>query len=97
MIRHIALMTWSEEATDEQKAAVAEGLAALPAVIPQLRRFDLGADLGLAPGTSDFAVVAEFDSVADYEVYRDHPAHQAVLAERVKPILAGRAAVQVTL
>ncbi|WP_157254320.1 Dabb family protein [Nonomuraea typhae] len=97
MIRHIALMTWSEEATDEQKAAVAEGLAALPAVIPQLRRFNLGTDLGLAPGTSDFAVVAEFDSVADYEVYRDHPAHQAVLAERIKPILAGRAAVQVTL
>ncbi|MBB5082240.1 Dabb family protein [Nonomuraea endophytica] len=97
MIRHIVLLTWSEEATDDQKAAVADGLAALPAVIPQLRRYDLGTDLGLAAGNSDFAVVAEFDSVADYEVYRDHPVHQAVIAEHIKPILAARAALQVEL
>ncbi|MFI6299231.1 Dabb family protein [Nonomuraea sp. NPDC050790] len=95
MIRHIVLLTWSEEATDAQKAAVAEGLAALPGAIPELRRYELGTDLGLGTGNSDFAVLAEFDSVADYEVYRDHPVHQAVIAERIKPILAARAALQV--
>lgn len=94
MIRHIVLLTWTDDATAEQRAAVAEGLATLPALIPQLRRYDLGADLGLAADNSDFAIVAEFDNLADYEVYRDHPAHQAVIAERIKPIKAGRAAVQ---
>ncbi|MEU4720168.1 Dabb family protein [Nonomuraea dietziae] len=95
MIRHIVLLTWTDDATDEQKAAVAKHLGELPAVIPQLRRYDLGSDLGLAAaGNSDFAIIAEFDSVADYEVYRDHPQHHAVINEHIAPIKAGRAAIQ---
>ncbi|MFD2348370.1 Dabb family protein [Nonomuraea ferruginea] len=46
------------------------------------------------PGNHDFAVVADFDSEDDYRAYRDHPRHQAVIAEHIKPILATRAAVQ---
>ena len=33
-------------------------------------------------------------SVDDYLVYRDHPAHLAVIAERIRPILGSRAAAQ---
>jgi hypothetical protein len=39
-------------------------------------------------------VVADFASIDAYLAYRDHPAHQAVLADRIRPILAARAAVQ---
>ena len=39
-------------------------------------------------------MVADFDDADGYRVYRDHPAHVAVIAERIRPILAGRAAVQ---
>ncbi|GAA0945089.1 Dabb family protein [Nonomuraea longicatena] len=97
MIRHIVLLTWTAEATDEQKAAVAEGLSALPGQIPQLGEYIVGHDLALAEGTADFAIVAEFASVADFETYRDHPAHQQVIAERIKPILAGRLGAQIEL
>ena len=33
-------------------------------------------------------------TVAAYESYRDHPEHHRVIAELIKPILAGRSALQ---
>ena len=45
-------------------------------------------------GNFDLAVVADCDDVAGYRAYATHPAHLAVIAERIRPILADRAAVQ---
>ncbi|GAA2299519.1 hypothetical protein GCM10010149_55530 [Nonomuraea roseoviolacea subsp. roseoviolacea] len=97
MIRHVALFTWTDDATDEQKAAVATALATLPAAIPQIRAYTFGPDAGINPGSHDFAVVADFDDLDDYLAYRDDAGHQAVIAEYIKPILASRAAVQLSL
>ncbi|GGQ24178.1 hypothetical protein GCM10010140_63190 [Streptosporangium pseudovulgare] len=94
MFRHVVLFTWSETATEEQKAAIATELGRLPGIIPEIRAYAIGADAGVNPGNHEFAVVADFDSLDDYLVYRDHPVHQAVIAEHIKPILASRAAVQ---
>jgi hypothetical protein len=97
MIRHIVLFTWTEDATDEQKAAVTTELSKLPGVIPELRSYTVGADAGINQGNHAYGVVADFDSVDDYLVYRDNPQHQAVIAAHIKPILATRAAVQLSL
>lgn len=94
MFRHVVLFNWVEEATDEQRARVATELGRLPGLIPEIRAFALGADAGVNPGNHHFAVVADFAGVDDYLVYRDHPLHQAVIAEHIKPIVASRAAVQ---
>lgn len=94
MLRHIVLLTWTAEATEEQKATVAAELAKLPGVIPELRRYEIGTDAGLSPGNADLAVLAEFDDEAGYAVYRDHPAHQAVINDHIRPILASRVAIQ---
>ncbi|MFB4284508.1 MULTISPECIES: Dabb family protein [unclassified Nonomuraea] len=97
MIRHIVLFTWTEDATDEQKAAVTAELRKLPGLIPQLRSYTVGPDALINQGNHDYGVVADFDSLDDYLVYRDHPDHQAVIAQHIKPILATRAAVQLSL
>ncbi|WP_345559825.1 Dabb family protein [Nonomuraea rosea] len=97
MIRHIVLFTWTETATDEQKATVTTELRKLPGAIPQLRSYTVGDDAGINQGNYAYAVVADFDSVEDYLVYRDHAQHQAVIAEHIKPIVASRAAVQIEL
>ncbi|GAA3255442.1 Dabb family protein [Nonomuraea helvata] len=97
MIRHIVLFTWTDDATDEQKETVTAELRKLPGVIPQLRAYTVGADAGLNQGNHDYGVVADFDSVDDYLVYRDHPYHQELIAQHIKPILATRAAVQLSL
>lgn len=97
MIRHIVLFTWADDATDEQKAAVETELKKLPGAIPELKAYTVGADAGINQGNCEFGVVADFDNVDDYLVYRDHPQHQAVIAQFIKPILATRAAVQLSL
>jgi len=94
MFRHVAAFRWTPEATDTALAAVAAGLAELPERIDTIREFRIGPDAGINAGNHDFVVVADFDDVDGYLVYRDHPAHQAVIAECIRPILAERAAIQ---
>ena len=95
MFRHVVILKWTETATAEQRLAVRDGLRTLPPLIAEIRNYQVGVDAGLAPeGNSDLVVVADFDDVDGYVVYRDHPAHQEVIAQRIRPILAGRAAVQ---
>jgi hypothetical protein len=94
MIRHVVLFRWAPGATDEQKQRVAAELSRLPALVPSLRDYRLGANLGLNPGNFEFAVAADFDDVDGYLAYRDHPEHRAIVAEFIQPIVTERAAVQ---
>ncbi|MGH3398861.1 MAG: Dabb family protein [Streptosporangiaceae bacterium] len=98
MIRHVVMFTWTPEATLEQKERVLTELRTLPPLMAGLRAYHAGPDAGLAPGKApgnfDFAVVADFDDAGSYLAYRDHPAHRAVIDERIRPIMAGRSAVQ---
>jgi Stress responsive A/B Barrel Domain len=94
MFRHVVMLQWTPDATTEQQAAVRDGLATLPGLIPEIRSYTIGADAQLNEGNYDLVIVADFDTVDDYFVYRDNPDHQAVIQGRIRPILAGRAAVQ---
>ncbi len=94
MFRHVVLLRWIPEATAEQRAAVESGLATLPSLIPEIRSYVFGADAHVNEGNFDLAVVADFDDLDGYLVYRDQPDHVALIAERIRPILAERAAVQ---
>src|SRR5215472_12445752 len=94
MIRHTALFKWTTEATDEQKAAVLAELASLPPIVPSIRGFALGPDVGVATGNFDFAVTADFDDEAGFFAYRDDPVHREIVSRSVTPILAQRVAVQ---
>ena len=59
--------------------------------------YRFGADAAVNDGNFDYVVVADFDDVAGYLAYRDHPAHQAAITEHIAPIVAERAAVQYQL
>ena len=94
MFRHTVLFTWTPEATDEQKQAVATEVAKLPSTVPSVRAFASGPDVGFNQGNFDFAVTADFDDEAGYLAYRDDPGHRDVVQRFIMPILAQRAAVQ---
>ena len=94
MFRHAVLFTFTPQTTQEQQQEMARQLRTLPGAIEQIKAYQVGADAGLNPGNYQFAVVADFDSVDDYLVYRDHPVHRAIIETYVKPIVADRAAVQ---
>lgn len=94
MFRHVVLFSWKPEMTDEQKQELAEGLGKLPSQVSDLKDYHFGPDAGLRPGNFDFAVVADFDDRDGYLVYRDHPAHRALVDRYITPMAAQRAAVQ---
>jgi hypothetical protein len=94
VIRHVSCLTWSDAATPNAVAAVVAALDALPAQIPDIRAYHVGADLGLADGNADLVIIADFDDVAAWRRYQEHPAHRAVIVEQIRPILAGRTAAQ---
>ena len=94
MFRHVVLMRWKADAAPEARLAVPTALAELPDRIPEIRSYVIGSDAHVNEGNFDLVVVADFDDVDDYLVYRDHPDHQAVIHERIIPILADRAAIQ---
>lgn len=94
MFRHVVLFRWAPAATPAAREALAEALGRLPDLIPTIRAYRFGPDAGLNEGNFDVAVVADFADIEGYEVYRDHPAHRAVIAEHILPIVAERAAVQ---
>ena len=94
MIRHNVLFRWKPEATNEEREQVATELAKLPSIVPSLRAFVCGPDVGLAQGNFDFAVSADFDDEAGFYAYRDDPVHREIIERRILPITAQRVAVQ---
>ena len=94
MLRHVVLLRWKPGTSVDQKRAVREGLAALPAAIPQIRNYQFGDDAAIVEGNFEFAIVADFDNRSDFERYAADDAHQKLIAERIRPILQERAAAQ---
>ena len=89
------MFRWTPEATREQKERVKDELKRLPALIPQVRSYDIGEDLGLAGEINfDFAVVADFDDVDSYAGYRDDATHKDIISRFSGPHARTRAAVQ---
>ena len=94
MFRHVVMLRFTPESTPADVAAMQARLSKLPSQIPEIRNYVLGEDARVNDGNYDFVIVADFDNIDDYLVYRDHPDHQAAISESIKPILAERIAVQ---
>ena len=88
------MFRFSSDATEEQLLAFRSGLDELPANVGNTGDYRHGPDLDLNAGTFDYVIVADFADLADYERYRDHPWHQQFIAERLRPVLGERCAVQ---
>ena len=97
MLRHVVLLSWNDGVTDEQIRSVSDGLDGLPAVIPQIKQYDHGPNVGPGDRNFDYAVVGDFESFDGYVAYRDNDIHQQLIAERIAPLIANRVAVQFNL
>jgi hypothetical protein len=94
MYRHVALFRWADGTTDEDVRRVSDGLSTLPGLIPAIRAYTFGPDIGGTEGHWDFAVVADFDDRAGWQAYQEHPEHQRIVAEAIVPIRRERASLQ---
>jgi len=94
VLRHVALFRWKPEATAEDVSKVEAALHQLPAKIPCIQAYRFGRDLGVQDGNADFALVADFTDQEGLATYANHPDHQAVLQNLIRPILAQREVIQ---
>jgi hypothetical protein len=79
MIRHVAVFTFVPEFTEAQRDEWIDILLDLPNHIPQILAISAGKNVVPGPAAHEVAVVADFDTVADLQLYSTHPAHQRVL------------------
>ncbi len=97
MVRHIAVFRWREGTPPEAIAEAKRRLDALPALIAEIRGFACGPDIGGADGHWDFAVAADFDDLAGYQVYARHADHLSAVQEAIAPHRADRAVLQYSM
>ena len=94
MFRHVVMFRWADDVDDDHIAAAAAGFDKLAASIEEIDDYRHGPDLGLGDQNFDYVVVGDFASADHYAVYRDHPIHQAFIAEFITGRVSERAAVQ---
>ena len=94
MIRHCVMFRWKDEMPAASIDEVEAALATLPAAISQIASYSFGRDVAVNAGNYEFAVVADFATLDDYLVYRDHPDHKRVVVDLIVPNIAERSAVQ---
>lgn len=97
MIRHIVLLTLKSDADPAAAEAIVTALRDLTEVIPSIRDYQAGVDLGIAPGNATIAATSTFDDEAGYLEYRDHPAHRKVIEQLIDPVRDSRAAIQFSI
>ena len=92
--RQVVLWRWADDVPDDHIEQVRSALDALPAQIPQIRSFLHGSDVGVSEGNYDYVLVADFDNVADWRAFRDHPAQLLLIEEHITGNFVDRAAIQ---
>ncbi len=85
MIKHIVFFKLAENAEGKTKAEnalyIKSELENLKNVIPQIRIIEVGINTPEAPISNyDIALVSEFDSMTDLDIYQEHPEHKRVAA-----------------
>jgi hypothetical protein len=97
MIRHVVLFRWNAGIDDAHIAATTAAFQRLPGLIPQIKSYAFGPDLGVAATNFDYAVTGEFASVDDFLAYREHPDHQELVETYIVQYVTERVAVQFTV
>ncbi len=75
MIRHIVLIKFRPDITDDVKASVFAELEQLKNKIPDIREWSVGWQIKKSEKNYDIAEVGTFDDAAALERFRLHPAH----------------------
>ncbi len=82
MLRHVVMWRFADEAEGKTKQEnmeyIRERLYALPAIIPEIRRMEIGFDISHTEMSYDMMLITEFDSEEALKYYKNHPEHVKV-------------------
>jgi hypothetical protein len=93
-LRHTVLLTFVPGTDAAHIDAIVAALEGLPGRVETLAAMEVERDLAIDARSAHLLIRADFDSVADWQAYQDHPSHQQVIRELIAPVLAARASVQ---
>ncbi len=79
MIKHLVMFRFREDAGSAAIDAIVAGLNGLPALIPEIRSFQVGQDVLRSERSYDLALVSDFDDLEALGRYQVHPEHQKVV------------------
>jgi hypothetical protein len=96
MLHHVVTFQLKADAPADQVERIAEAVNALAAQLPEVRAMAVGRDLALRDGNASFALTAQFDDVAGFKAYADHPEHVRIITELIGPFIESRSPVQFT-
>jgi len=94
MLRHVVLLTLSNDTPEGQPALIQRELMRLPELLPEIKRYEVGIDAGISDGNATIVVIGEFEDEAGYQRYATDEEHVRIISEHIKPHAAGRSAVQ---
>lgn len=97
MVKHIVFFKLADSAEGKSKLELAQqikhDLEDLIHHIPEIKKIEVGINIPQVPKTDfDIALYSEFDSMADVDIYQEHPAHIKV-ATFIGKVRTERAAV----
>jgi len=94
MFVHAGMLELVPEVTAEQQQYVIDGFGELEGRIDGLVQVEVCRDLGLSEDNAQLLCLLSFQDQLSWQRYRDHPAHQALIAERIAPVLRSKSFVQ---
>lgn len=80
MLTHIVCWKYKPEITEEQRREHVERLRSLPAIIPNIIDFKVGADVLHLERSFDTGLTSTFPDRAALDFYTEHPTHMEVAA-----------------
>jgi len=93
MIRHVVMWRFKKvgegRTKQENMEIVKERLYALPAIIPEIKRMEIGFDITGGDVSMDLMLLTEFESVEAMKIYAEHPEHLKV-SKYVKSVVETR-------
>ena len=76
MIAHIVVFKCKDKAS---AAEIKQRLEALPAIIPQIKKYEIGLDEIDSARSYHLSLYSHFETYEDMGIYQVHPAHQEAL------------------
>ncbi len=85
MLTHVVMFKFKKSASESVIAEVERDLDLLPGIIPEIKEFQLGADVSHSARSYDLVLISGFDNLEKLRHYDAHPSHQKV-AMKIKDL-----------
>ena len=94
MLRHIVLVSFKSDASDDQITAWREAVSDMCKTSAEVLSFSLGKNIGRGPNHHDAALVADFEDIDAFRRYIGSEAHKAYVENHARHVTDRLAAIQ---